>query len=104
MCVIAWYWYPSTSLGPAEIPESHPAYDFYQIAKKGSTSISVCQSYGGREITPNDYENIEMLGQGVQTLRQLSTGKKFLAVSFGEGEAIVTLKACCWEIENGKEF
>ncbi len=104
MGVIVWYFYPSTTEDLAKIPKSHPAYGFYQIAKNGSTSLAVCESYGGREIIPNDYEQIEHLGQGVFTLRQISTGKKYLGVSFGVGEVIVKIKCCCWEIENGEDF
>jgi hypothetical protein len=80
------------------ISETHPAYGFYQIAKRGPTTLAVCESYGGKEIYPNDYEQLESLGQGVFTLRENSTGKEFLAVAFGEGEIFVTVKTCCWEM------
>lgn len=81
------------------IPKSHPAYGFYQIAKRGPTTLVVCQSYGGREIFPNDYETLEHIGQGIFTLREKATDKRYLGVSFGEGEIVVTIKTCCWEIE-----
>jgi len=80
------------------IPKSHPAYSFHQIARRGPTTVGVCEAHGGREIYPNDYEVLEILDQGVVTLREKSTGKKFLGVSFGEGEGLVTLCTCCWEL------
>jgi hypothetical protein len=49
------------------IPETHPAYDFYQTAKRGRTTLAVCEAHGGQEIYPNDYEILERLGQGVFT-------------------------------------
>lgn len=84
---------------PAPIPKTHPAYGFYQIAKRGPTSVNICESYGGKEIYPNDYEVLNILGQGVFTLREKSTGKKYLGVSFGEGEILVKNCTCCWDID-----
>jgi hypothetical protein len=78
------------------IPETHPAYEFYQIAKSGPTTLNVCESYGGKEIYPNDYDVIETPAQGVAIIKQKSTGDSFLGVSFGEGGIVVTVKMCCW--------
>ncbi len=80
------------------ISQTHPAYEFHQIAKSGPTNLTTCESYGGKEIYPNDYERIKSLAQGVFTIKQIPTGRKFLAVSFGEGKVITTIKACCWEL------
>lgn len=89
----------SNSDTSSPIPKSHPAYDFYQIAKSGPTTVEVCESFGGREIFPNDYTVTEDLAQGVFMVRQHSTGKEFLAISFAQGSMLVTICACCWEIE-----
>ena len=78
-------------------PKSRQAYDFYQKARNGSTTIEVCESYGGKVIVPNDYKTIEHLGQGIFILRQISTNKSFLGVSFMEGGLLVTERICCWE-------
>jgi hypothetical protein len=59
------------------IPETHPAYEFYQIAKSGPTTLNVP-------------------AQGVAIIKQKSTGDSFLGVSFGEGGIVVTVKMCCW--------
>lgn len=84
---------------PEPIPKSHPAYGFYQTAKRGNTTLAVCESHGGKEIYPNDYEILENIDQGVFTLQEKATGKKYLGVSFGEEGLIVTLKTCCWKID-----
>ena len=52
----------SDSKSTLPIPKSHPAYKFYQIACAGPTTLAVCESYGGVEIFPIDYEVIEILG------------------------------------------
>jgi len=90
----------SDSESAVPIPESHPAFAFYQIAKRGRTTIEACKSHGGIEIYPNDYRKLENLDQGIITLRQKSTGKKYLCVSFAEGGVLLTLKTCCWETDN----
>ena len=56
------------------IPEAHPAYGFYQVSSIGRTTLTVCEAHGGREVYPNDYEVFDMLGQGVFTLEQNTTG------------------------------
>jgi hypothetical protein len=58
--------------------------------------LDVCESYGGKEIYPIDYDILENLDQGVTKIQQKSTGDIFLGVSFGEGGMIVTVKMCCW--------
>ena len=78
------------------IPNTHPAYEFYQIGKSRKTSLDVCESYGGKEIYPNDYDILEIPAQGVAKIQQKSTGDFFFGVSFGEGGMIVTVKMCCW--------
>ncbi len=78
------------------IPETHPAYEFYQIAKSGPSTLDVCESYGGKEIYPIDYDIIEIPDQGVSIIQQKSSGDFFLGVSFLEGGMIKTLKMCCW--------
>ncbi len=78
------------------IPETHPAYEFYQIATSGPTTLDVCESYGGKEIYPNDYDLLENIAQGISIIKQKSTGDFFLGVSFGEGGMVVTEKMCCW--------
>jgi len=88
----------SNSDTSSPIPRSHPAYDFYQIAKSGRTTLEFCESFGGREIYPNDYTVTEDIDQGVFKIRQHSTGKEFLSVSFAEGGMLVTVKTCCWEL------
>ena len=82
------------------IPKTHPAYSFYQIAKTGSTTVDFCESHGGRQISRNDYEEIENMAEGIFTLREKSTGKKYVGVSFGVGNVLVTTRTCCWEIDN----
>lgn len=89
----------SNSEIPEPINKSHIAYGFYQIAKSGKTTVKVCESFDGKEIYPIDYTVIDNLAQGVFKIKQKSTGKEFLAVSFGEGDMIVTVKTCCWEVE-----
>ena len=66
----------SDSNTTSPIPESHPGYKFYQIASAGPTTLAVCESYGGVEIYPIDYEIIETLSQGVAKVRHKSTGKR----------------------------
>ena len=78
------------------IPKTHPAYEFFQIAKSGPTTLEVCESYGGKEIYPIHYDVLENLDQGVVKIQQKSTGDFFLGVSFAEGGIIVTVKMCCW--------
>jgi len=85
---------------PSVIPKIHPAYKFYQIAKSGPTTLDVCESYGGKEIYPIDYDVLKVLAQGVVKIQQKSTGNLFLGVSFGEGGAVVTVKMCCWPEKN----
>lgn len=84
---------------PIPIPETHPAYDFIQIAKRGPSTLAVCESHGGKEIYPIDYEILEHIAQGIFILREKSTDKKYLGVSFGEGKVLVTVKTCCWETD-----
>jgi len=81
------------------IPESHPAYKFYQIAMTGPTTLEVCESHGGVEIYPIDYEIIESLAQGVAKVRHKSTGEIYLGVAFSEGGMITTVNLCCWPWE-----
>ena len=82
------------------IPKTHPAYGFYQIAKNGPTTVDFCESYGGSQIHRDNYEEIENMAEGVFTLREKSTGKKYLGVSFGVGNVLVVTRTCCWEIAN----
>lgn len=89
----------SDSNKTSPIPESHPAYKFYQIAKTGPTSLDECESYGGVEIYPIDYEIIESLAQGVAKVKHKSTGKIYLGVAFSEGGVITTVDLCCWPWE-----
>ena len=84
---------------PIPIPDTHPAYAFYQIVKRGPATLAVCESYGGREIYPNDYEIQEHIAQGMFTLREKSTDKTYLGISFGEGTFLVTISTCCWELD-----
>lgn len=86
----------SDSNTTSPIPKSHPAYKFYQIAKAGPTTLDVCESYGGVEIYPIDYEIIESLAQGVAKARHKSTGRTYLGVAFSEGGVITTVDLCCW--------
>ena len=81
------------------IPESHPAYKFYQIAKAGPITLDVCESYEGVEIYPIDYEIIESLAQGVAKVRHKSIGKIYLGVAFSVGGVITTVDLCCWPWE-----
>ena len=60
--------------------------------------MKVCESHGGFEIYPNDYKFLENVDQGILTLRQKSTGKKYLGITFAEDGALLTIKTCCWEI------
>lgn len=51
-------------------------------------------------IYPINYEPLTNLAQGVFTLREKTTGKEFLGVSFGveSGLGMVTLETCCWPL------
>lgn len=103
--LVLWLWFKpyldhSTRDEKIPIPRSHPAYEFYQIASRGPTTSEVCLSFGGKEIAPVDYTEIEHLAQGISRIRENSTGKQFLAISFGEGHIIVTLNHCCWKYES----
>lgn len=89
----------SDSNTKSPIPESHPAYKFYQIANAGPTSLDVCESCGGVEIYLIDYEMIEPLAQGVIKIRYKYTGKMYLGVSFSEGGMMTTVDLCCWPWE-----
>ena len=84
------------------ISKSHPAYNFYKIAASGITSVVGCEYYGGKEISLNKYIITEIISQGIFIIKQNSTGKEFIAVSFGEsllGETLVVVNTCCWEIK-----
>ena len=94
------------------IPDSHPAHSFNSIAARGPTDVATCESYGGIEIVPNDYDILDIHDQGIFTIRQRSSGSEFLAVSFAEGSGgrllvdefgqplVVTLKTCAWPVES----
>jgi len=79
--------------------DEHPAYKFYQIAKNGPTTLSVCESMGGIELHSNEYKIIDNIDQGMFRLRETSTGIKYIGVSFAEGKYIVTIRTCGWEEE-----
>jgi hypothetical protein len=81
------------------VPESHPAHRFYAIASKGPTTIETCHSFGGVEIPPIKYATSESLGQGVFTIIEKPSGKKFLAVSWSQGGFISTINTCCWPLD-----
>jgi len=51
-------------------------------------------------IYPINYEPLTDLAQGVFALREKTTGKEFLGVSFGveSGLGMVTLETCCWPL------
>ena len=81
------------------IPKSHTAYSFYHLAKNGPTTVDFCESHGGRQIDRNNYKVLENIEEGIFTLREKSTGKKYLGVSFGVGNVLVATRTCCWEID-----
>lgn len=94
-------------------PDSHPAHTFNSIAARGPTDTATCESHGGIEIVPTDYDILDMLDLGIFTIRQRSSGGEFLALSFAEGSGwgrllvdefgqplVVTLKTCAWPVES----
>ena len=61
------------------------------------TTLALCESYGGKEIDPDDYDVLENPVKDVFIIQQKSTGDRFLGVSFGVMAArVVTEKMCCW--------
>jgi hypothetical protein len=87
-------------LSELPVPKDHPTYAFYDIAKKGRTTIDVCEAYGGREMFPKDYDVDKVLAQGAFTLTHKSSGSGYLGISFMEGEMLLTMKTCAWKINN----
>jgi hypothetical protein len=81
------------------VPESHPAHQFYAVARKGPTTIETCHSFRGVEIPSIKYERGKSLRQGVFTITEKASGKKFLAISWSEGGIVSTINTCCWPLD-----
>lgn len=85
-----------------EIPRSSPIpqtmKEFIEISDKGATTVQVCETYGGREIFPINYEKLSSIkDERVFVVQKKETGQIYECIYFGEGEFIITMKSCCWE-------
>ncbi len=71
--------------------------EFIEISDKGATTVQVCETYGGREIFPINYEKLSSIkDERVFVIQEKETGQIYECVYFGEGEIIITMKSCCW--------
>lgn len=96
--------------GIPEIPEDHPAQQFYRTASHSLVSDQSCRDLKGSPDIPmgeiekgGKYVKLGELIPGVFIFEEPAAGKGYLAVSYMKGSGFLQMpKACSWEIPDKK--
>ncbi len=78
----------------ATLRSSDPAYKFWSIARKASTTDQECERNGGRVI--KKFEYIQNIDQGIGVIKDKSDGRMYLSIAYGDENflGLVTVKQC----------
>lgn len=73
---------------------------FHAVASKGPASKQFCNELIGTVIAPIDFEEPEVIYQGVAIYKHKETGDPFIGVSFRTDRSpVFTLYTCAWPIQ-----
>jgi len=76
---------------------------FLSAASKGPVADNLCTAHGGIIISPVDYDEPEIIEQGMAIYKRKTDNQNFLGISFTTSSSvIVVLRTCAWPVESAR--